>query len=119
MCLHYEAIRRLRDLCFDAKALNLAGIRPCKLVEQPWSFPTHCATAGDELSPCELEHATLEFHSQFGVNKTKKNAITTWACQRSDYVSEYASMLDDNIRGTGTHYLVGNLDANLMQENYV
>ena len=27
-------------------------------------------------------------------------------------------MLDDNIRGTGTHYLIGNLDTNLMQENW-
>jgi hypothetical protein len=45
MRLHYEAIRRMRKLGFDAKALNLAGIRPCKLVEQPWSLPNYCATA--------------------------------------------------------------------------
>lgn len=118
MRLHYEAIMRMRELGFDAKALNLAGVRPCNLVEQPWSFPAYCAAAGDELGPCELEHAILEFHSQIDVNKTKKNALSIWTCERADNVSERASMLDDNIRGTGTHYLVGTLDANLMQENW-
>ena len=118
MRLHYEAVRRMREQGSDAKALNLAGIRPCKLVEQPWSFPTYCTTASDELGPCELEHAILEFHSQFGVNETKKNTLSIWACERFNHVSEYASMLDDNIRGTGTHYLIGNLDTNLMQENW-
>jgi len=118
MRLHYEAIMRMRELGFDAKALNLAGVRPCNLVEQPWSFPAYCAAAGDELGPCELEHAILESHSQIDVNKTKKNALSIWTCERADNVSERASMLDDNIRGTGTHYLVGTLDANLMQENW-
>lgn len=124
MRLHYEGILRMRELGFDAKVLNLAGIRPCNLVEQPWSVPAYCAAycaAGPlpvSCGPCELEHAILEFHSQNGVSKNTKKALSIWTCERSDNLAERASMLDDNIQSSNTHYVVGHLEAHLMQKNW-